>query len=38
VVENDVQKALGVIQRGLRHVVTEDWEEQQIGDQRHKVG
>jgi len=38
VVENDVQKALRVIQRGLRHVATEDRKEQQIGDQRHKVG
>jgi RNA polymerase sigma factor (sigma-70 family) len=38
VVENDVQKALRVIQRNLRHVAAEDQEEQQIGDQRQKAG
>lgn len=38
VVENDVQRALRVIQRGLRQVATADREEQQIGDQRQKAG
>lgn len=38
VVENDVQKALRLIQRGLRDFAPEDQEEQQLGDQRQKTG
>jgi RNA polymerase sigma factor (sigma-70 family) len=38
VVENDVQKALRLIQRGLRDCAVEDQEEQKLGDQRQKTG
>jgi RNA polymerase sigma factor (sigma-70 family) len=38
VVENDVQRALRVLQRELRQVEEEVREERQIGDQRQKTG
>lgn len=38
IVENDVQKALRIIQRELRGTEADDQEEQKFGNQRQKIG